>query len=90
MIEIACKDIDKDTELTWIFTECVHNAGVNTSSAVVSRLYGELSKKIFHARVNEYMTASIEIELERSGKVVKADQSLHDQLKTFSALKTRS
>ena len=90
MIEIACKDIDKDTELTRIFTECVHNAGVDTSSAVVSRLYGELSKKIFHARVNEYMTASIEIELERSGKVVKADQSLRDQLKTFSALKTRS
>lgn len=42
MIEIACKDIDKDTELTRIFTECVHNAGVDTSSAVVSRLYSKL------------------------------------------------
>ena len=78
------------TELTQIFGQCVQDAGVNTSSVVVSRLYSELSKKIFHARVNEYMTASIEVQLERSGKVVKADRSLRDQLKTFSALKTRS
>lgn len=90
MIETACDDINKDTELTQIFSQCVQDAGVNTSSVVVSRLYSELSKKIFHARVNEYMTASVEVELERSGKAVKADQSLRDQLKTFSALKTRS
>ena len=90
MIEVACEDIDNDTELTRVFNQCMLDAGVDASPAVVSRLYSELSKKIFHARVNEYMTASIEIELERSGKVVKADQSLRDQLKTFSALKTRS
>ncbi len=46
--------------------------------------------KLFHARVNEYMRASIELELERSGKAVKADQSLRDHLKTFSAMITRS
>ena len=52
------------------------SAGSDTSSAVVSRLCSELSKKIFHARVKEYLTASVEIELERSGKAVKAADSL--------------
>ena len=56
MIEVACEDIDNDTELTRVFNQCVLDAGVNTSPAVVSRLYSELSKKILHARVNEYMT----------------------------------
>ena len=90
MIEVACEDIDNDTELIRVFNPCMLDAGVDASPAVVSRLYSELSKKIFQARVNEYMTASIEIELEKSGKVVKADQSLRHQLKTVSALKTRS
>ena len=44
---------------------------------------------MFHARINEYMTAAVEIHLERSGKAIKADQSLRDQLKTYSAVKTR-
>ena len=42
--------------------------------------------KVFHARVNEYMVASEEIELEKS---VKAEHCLRDELKTFSALKGR-
>ena len=57
MIEVACEDIDNDTELTRVFNQCVLDAGVDTSPAIVSRLYSELSKKIFHPRVNEYMTA---------------------------------
>ena len=35
------------------------------------------------------MSASIEIELEKSGKAVHVEQSLRDQLKTFSGLKKR-
>ena len=45
--------------------------------------------KVFHARVNEYMVASEEIELEKAGKAVKVEQCLRDELKTFSALKGR-
>ena len=33
------------------------------------------------------MSASIELGLEKSGKAVHAEQSLRDQLKTFSGLK---
>ena len=36
--------------------------------------------------MNEFMTAAVEIELQKSGKAVKADQCLVDQLKTFSAM----
>lgn len=53
------------------------------------RLYKVFCMKIFHARLNEYMVVSEEIELERAGKAVKVEQSLRDELKTFSALKSR-
>ena len=43
--------------------------------------------KVFHARVNEYMVATEEIELEKAGKAVKVKQCLRDELKTFSSLK---
>ena len=46
MIEVACEDIDNDAELTRVFNQCVLDTGVDTSPAVVSRLYSELSKKI--------------------------------------------
>ncbi len=56
----------------------------------VLRLYTELTLKVFHTRVNEYMNASEEIELEKAGKIVTADQILREKLKTFSATKTRN
>ena len=91
MIEIASKEVDDDADLFRTFVKCIHEAGVDAPAVanVVPRINKELSKKMFHARVNEFMTASIEIELEKSGKAVQAEQSLRDQLKTFSGLKTR-
>ena len=47
-------------------------------------------KKIFNAQTNEFMTASAEVDLERTGKAVNAEQSLRDELKTYSSLKKRS
>ena len=35
------------------------------------------------------MSATQEVQLEKEGKVVKAEQSLRDSLKTLSALKSR-
>ena len=34
----------------------------------------QLIQKIFHARVNEYMSAAQEVQLEKEGKVVKIEQ----------------
>ena len=89
MIAVARAKIENDSELHSTFTRCINNIGIDSSLTVVSKVYNELTRKIFHARVNEYMTASVEIELERSGKAVKAEQSLRDQLKTYSGIKTR-
>ena len=90
IIEVACTDIENDKEIARTFIQCVKIAGIDSSSIVFPKMYNEISKKMFHARVNEYMTAAVEIELERSGKAVKAGQSMRDQLKTFSAIKTRT
>ena len=90
MIEAACTDIENDEEIASTYIQCVTIVGIDSSSIVFPKIYNELSKKMFHARVNEYMTAAVEVELEKSGKAVKADQSLRDQLKTFSGMKTRT
>ena len=89
MVEIARSKIESDSDLNETFIHCIKNAGVDPLNPIIPKVYEELSRKMFHARVNEYMTAAVEIDLERSGKVVKADQSLRDQLKTYSAMKTR-
>ena len=44
--------------------------------------------EIFHTKVNKYMVASEDIELRGAGKMVKVEQCLRDNLKTFSALKS--
>ena len=54
------------------------------------QLCQEFTLKIFHARINEYFSAAEEIQLEQTGKAVKAEQGLRDTLMTFSAMKSRS
>ena len=56
----------------------------------MDRVCIEFCMKIIRARVNEYMIASEKVELERAGKAVKVEQCLRDELKTFSALKSRA
>ena len=87
LIKIAKREIENDTELLKSFETCIRKS--EYPKECVLRLYSEFCIKVFHARVNEYMVASEEIELEKSGKAVKAEQCLRDELKTFSALKGR-
>ena len=93
MIDTACEELKGDTELFHTFVKCIQEAHVNVElssvASVIPKLHKELLKKMFHARVNEFMTASVEIELEKSVKAVPVEQSLRDKLKTFSGLKTR-
>jgi hypothetical protein len=92
-IEVACKKLEDNGELFRTLIKCIQEAHVDVMApvfaAVIPRIHKELLRILFHARVNEYMTASIEIELERRGKAVQVEQSLRDQLKTFSGLRTR-
>lgn len=95
MIKVARMKIENDTDIRSLFMKCLDNinsVGTLPDSAslpAIDKVYKEFTLKIFHARVNEYMTATAEIELEKSGKAVKADQSLRDQLKTYSSTKGR-
>ena len=87
MIELAKQELDNYSELTEIFDNLVSS---DVSSECKASVLTELAHKVFHARVNEYMIAAEEIELEREGKAVKADQSLRDTLKTFSGMSSRT
>lgn len=88
MIKVAWSKIESSTEINEIFLCCIKNVGIDQSNPIIPKLYHELTVKLFHARVNEFMTASVEIELERHGKAVRVGQSLRDELKTYSALKS--
>lgn len=91
MVEVAYKELENDDSLQSAFVSCLRrcNPSIKPCPSILAYLHQEFSRKLFHSRVNEYLTASVELELERSGKVVTADQSLRDQLKTYSGMKTR-
>ena len=72
-----------------LFTFTVYQVHEHQPSTECHKMVcNEFTLKIFHARINEYFSASEEIELEQSGKVVKAE-GLRDSLKSFSSLKSR-
>ena len=77
IIETVCEG---DAELFHAFVKCIQESHVNVElpleESVIPKLHKELLKEIFHARVNEFMTASVEIELEKSGKAVPVEQCL--------------
>ncbi len=67
MIQVVLED---DADLFRTFVKCIQEAHVDvvapTAAVLIPQLHQQLTRKLFHARVNEFMTASIEIELERS------------------------
>ena len=90
MIKLAKQELESDGQLHPLFDKCtVSMYSSNLSKESENRLFNEFSMKVFHARVNEYMVATEEIEMEKTGKAVKVEQCLRDELKTFSALKGR-
>ncbi len=70
---------------------CLKKTGVvfEENDDYVTRIRVEIMKKVFHTRVNEFMEAKKELDLESSGRVTNADQSLRDTLKTYSNTKSR-
>ena len=89
MIAIAENHLESDQEIQSLFQTCTSLISSNIPQPCLQTVCKELTRKIFHARVNEYMAATEEIELEQKGKAVKAEQCLRDQLKTFSGFKQR-
>ena len=66
MINIACTKLEADEELFRLFVLCTREAGIDfmssTFASVSHQKHQELCKKVFHARVNGFMSASIEID----------------------------
>lgn len=77
-------------ELEVIFSDCLEDIDCSIDLREFPQsLIIEMIKKIFNSRVNEFMEAQKELDLEKKGKVTNAQQSLRDTLKTYSNNKTR-
>ena len=74
MIDLAVKEIDNDLELFGAFKECLSEVldFTNYEENDIASVYLAFTKKIVRARINEYMTAADEIDLQEAGKIVKA------------------
>ena len=63
MIEIACKELDKDSDIFRTFIKCIQEAHIDvkapSNALVIPKLNKELNQKMFHARINEYNYVSI-------------------------------
>lgn len=84
-----------DVQLREIFQMSVNNCIRLTEedcpcSVVIDKIFKDLLQKLCNTRVKEYFRGNQERELAVKGKVVDADQSLRDSLKTFSVKKRRS
>ena len=86
MLKSAQSELKADLEIVELFSKQIPS---HITSTCKTSLCLELTLKVFHARVNEYMATTEEVQLELEGKIVMAEQSLRGQLKTMSALKSR-
>ena len=95
MIKVALEKILGSQELDLSFSSCLDSIICDVSDvheydkSVIDRIRIEMMKKVFHSRVNEFMEAKKELDLESKGEVTDADQSLRDILKTYSNSQTR-
>ena len=95
MIKVALEKILGSRDLDLSFSSCLDSIVCDVSDlheydkSVMDRIRIEMMKKVFHSRVNEFMEAEKELDLESKGKVTDAYQSLRDILKTYSNSQTR-
>ena len=91
MVKVGLDKIITNDDLKSLFGDCLKKTGIvfEENDENVNRIWMEITKKVFHARVDEFMEARKELDLESSGKVTDANQSLRDTLKTYSNIKSR-
>ena len=61
MVEIAGSKTESDSDLNETFIRCIKNDGVDPLNPTIPKVYKELSRKIFHAQVNEYQGRNLQI-----------------------------
>ena len=84
MIKVALPIILQNDILKDMFTTCMKEIDTTATNENIQEICIEFTRKVFNARTNEYMGAQKEIDLEKQGKVTDAQQSLRDELKTYS------
>ncbi|KAL9984460.1 hypothetical protein ACROYT_G006754, partial [Oculina patagonica] len=91
-LEVVHFNVYNDEQLLKSFKWSANKCGVSiqdVSSSVVDKVYNDMLHKLCNTRTKEFFRGKFEKDLASSGKVVEADQSLRDNLKTFSICKKR-
>ena len=89
-LEVVHYNVYNDEELLKTFNWSVEKCGVSRemySTETIKKVFSDMLHKLCHTRTKEFFRSKIERDLAASGKVVDADQSLRDNLKTYSVLK---
>ena len=91
-LEVVHFNIYNDEELLKSFKWSANKCGASVQdvkSDVIDKVYSDIIHKLCNTRTKEFFRGKFEKDLATSGKVVEADQSLRDNLKTFSIAKKR-
>ena len=91
-LEVVHFNVYNDEQLLKSFKWSAEKCGASTKdvkSNVIDKVYSDMLHKLCNTRTKEFFRGKFEKDLATSGKVVEADQSLRDNLKTFSVAKKR-
>lgn len=91
-LEVVHFNVYNNEQLLKSFKWSASKCGVpikDVSSNVIDKVYNDMLHKLCNTRTKEFFRGKFEKDLASSGKVVEADQSLRDNLKTFSIAKKR-
>ena len=85
-------NVYNDEELLKTFNWSVEKCGVSRemySTETIKKVFSDMLHKLCNTRTKEFFRSKIARDLAASGKVVDADQSVRDNLKTYGVLKKR-
>ena len=91
-LEVVHFNVYNDEQLLKSFKWSAERCGASikdAESSVIEKVYSDMLHKLCNTRTKEFFRGKFEKDLATSGKVVEADQSLRDNLKTFSIAKKR-
>ena len=86
-LEVVHFNVYNDEQLLKSFKWSAERCGASlkdVESNVIEKVYSDMLHKLCNTRTKEFFRGKFEKDLATSGKVVESDQSLRDNLKTFS------
>ena len=91
LLKVVHFNVYNDDQLLKSFKWSIEKCGSSHQyhSSVIDKVFSDILHKLCNTRTKEFFRGKFEKDLATSGKVVDADQSLRDNLKTFSIAKKR-